>query len=90
MSQEEYEQRVRDSDLLEVRLDKCHTMIGNMCKERRPPKMTIPLQWSDEDFYISVTIADAIKELGRLRGERDKYSQYLSPEDWEEVSDWMS
>ena len=61
MSQEELEKRVRDSGSLVERLDKCHEMIGKMCKEGRPPKMTIPVQWHDEDFFISVTLQDAIR-----------------------------
>jgi len=60
MSQEELENQVRDSGSLIERLDKCHEMIGKMCKEGRPPKMTIPVQWHDEDFFISVTLQDAI------------------------------
>jgi hypothetical protein len=61
MSQEELEQRVRDSGSLIERLDKCHEMIGKMCKEVRPPRMTIPVQWDDEDFFISVTLQYAIR-----------------------------
>jgi len=61
MSQEELENHVRNSGSLIERLDKCHEMIGKMCKEGRPPKMTIPVQWHDEDFFISVTLQDAIR-----------------------------
>jgi hypothetical protein len=45
------------------RLATCREMIGKMCKEKRPPRMTIPVQWNDEDFFISNTIADVLKEI---------------------------
>ncbi len=61
MSKEDLEKRVRDSGSLIERLDKCHEMIGKMCSEGRPPKMTIPVQWHDEDFFIAVTLQDAIR-----------------------------
>ena len=60
---EKLEKRVRDSDALGTRLRKCHQVIGKMCSEGRPPKMSIPIQWDDEDFFIGVTLQDAIREL---------------------------
>ena len=62
MSQEELEARVREIPLQE-RLVRCRSMIGKMCSEGRPPKMTIPVQWNDEDFFISVTIKDALNAI---------------------------
>jgi len=38
-------------------------MIRKMCAEGRSPKMSIPVQWNDEDIFIITTIADALKEL---------------------------
>lgn len=61
MSHEELEKRVRSSGSLSERLDKCREMIAGMCKERRPPKMSIPVQWDDEDFFINTTIKDALE-----------------------------
>lgn len=61
-TQEKLEARVREIPLAE-RLRLCRGMVGKMCSERRPPKMTIPVQWYDEDFFIGVTIEDAIREL---------------------------
>lgn len=90
MSQRELEDQVRGSGTLKERLNKCHEMIGKMCKYGRPPKMTIPVHWDDEDFFISVTLQDAEGELERLQEQSLRYSQYLSPEDWEEVSKYMS
>ena len=46
---------------LDDRLKKSRRMIGKMCSEGRPPKMTIPVHWDDEDFFISNTIKDALE-----------------------------
>jgi len=67
MSAEQLEKRVRDFGNLQARLEKCHDFIGKMCKDGRPPKMTIPVQWHDEDFFIATTIQDAIAELSALQ-----------------------
>ena len=58
--EDELKQRVRESGTLTERLESCRERIGKMCKEGRPPKMTIPVQWCDDDFFISVTLQDAI------------------------------
>ena len=60
MRQEDLEKLVRESGTLAERLIECRERIGKMCKEGRPPKMTIPVQWHDDDFFISVTLQDAI------------------------------
>ena len=59
MSEKELKARVREIPLME-RLEQCRGMIGNMCSELRPPKMSIPVRWNDEDFFISTTIQDAM------------------------------
>jgi hypothetical protein len=59
------EERVRQDGTLIERLGKCAGMIGVMCKEGRPPQMSIPVRWNDEDFYISTTITDAIAAVER-------------------------
>lgn len=56
---EELVKQIRESAPLIERLDKCHEMIGKMCAESRPPKMTIPVQWHDEDLFIATTLQDA-------------------------------
>lgn len=43
--------------------DLVHEMIGKMCSERRPPKMTIPVQHYDEDFFIDTTLRDVVALL---------------------------
>lgn len=62
---EDYEKIIRETPLSE-RLDKCRKAIGDMCAEGRPPKMTIPAQWYDEDIYISTTLMDAKAELATV------------------------
>lgn len=46
---------------LAARLRTAQDMIGFMCSEGRPPKMTIPVHWRDEDQFIVETINDALK-----------------------------
>lgn len=57
---EELEGIVRESGTLVERLNSCITRIANMCKDGHPPKMTIPVQWNDDDFFIVTTLYDAI------------------------------
>jgi hypothetical protein len=63
--QETLEQRVRESGDLFARLEDCRRRIGKMCSELRSPRMSIPVEWTDDDFFISVTIKDAIETLTR-------------------------
>lgn len=62
MTKEEIEKRIRETPLKE-RLERSMSMIGKMCSEGRPPKMSIPVEWYDEDFFIITTIKDAIAQL---------------------------
>lgn len=55
---EQLQERIRQTPLLE-RLESARSMIGKMCSERRPPKITIPVQHYDEDIFISTTLGDA-------------------------------
>jgi len=65
---DELEARVRETPLSE-RLDDCRTRIGRMCSEGRPPRMTIPVQYDDDDFYISTTLSDAQATIADLQGQ---------------------
>ena len=56
---EQLEEQVRKTPLL-ARLRMCRSMVGKMCSEGRPPKMSIPVRPEDEDFFISTTLQDAI------------------------------
>lgn len=58
--------RVRKTPLGE-RLAECRRRIGKMCSERRGPRMTIPAEHDDDDFYICTTLEDARDENARLR-----------------------
>ncbi len=49
------------------RLSKSRGMISLMCSEHRPPKMSIPVEWYDEDFYINQTLLDVESELDTLQ-----------------------
>jgi len=60
---EALKKQVMESGPLIYRLEQCRERIGKMCKECRGPKMTIPVKFDDDDFYISTTIADAIKAI---------------------------
>jgi hypothetical protein len=55
--------QVRESGSLLERLKECQHRVAAMCAERRPPKMTIPVQWNDDDWFINRTIDDAIETL---------------------------
>ena len=51
------------------RFDRAIEMIGAMCSEGRPPKMSIPVQPDDEDIFITDTLREArdyITELVRV------------------------
>ena len=62
MKKEELEAIVREMPLRD-RLERCRSMVGKMCSEGRPPKMTIPVQWDDEDFFMSTTLKDALEAI---------------------------
>lgn len=68
----EYEEKVRETPLLE-RLEKAGQMIGDMCCNHRPPKMSIPVQPTDEDFFIGTTLQDAAIEIGELKSVQECY-----------------
>lgn len=62
MREDELKAQLRKTPLIE-RLEQSRKMIGKMCSEGRAPKMTIPVAWFDEDFFISTTLKDAIDKL---------------------------
>lgn len=51
---------------LQERIEESAKMIGMMCSESRPPKMSIPAQWYDEDFYITETLKQAGRRIADL------------------------
>jgi len=49
-------------------LRKCQDIVGKLCSESRPPKMSIPVRDTDEDMFIFKTINDAIELIRSLSG----------------------
>ena len=78
---DELEAQVRKTSLRE-RLDECRTRIGKMCSEGRPPRMCIPVQWDDDDFYISTTLADAQRALDALQAQLARWKEALGEWLW--------
>lgn len=60
MDSEGIKKKVSESAPLLERLDDCMYRVGRMCSELRPPKMTIPVNWNDDDLFITTTILEAI------------------------------
>lgn len=58
--------------LLLPRIRKCVERISDMCNERRPPSMSIPVQWYDDDVFITLTLQDAEARIVELVSENDK------------------
>lgn len=58
---EELKAWVRAFGSLAERLDECSRRIGLMCSEGRCPRMSIPVQWDDDDFFITTTLQDAMR-----------------------------
>jgi len=58
--QEELEKKIRASASLVERLADSKARIGKMCSDLRPPKMSIPVNWNDDDVFITVALQDAI------------------------------
>ena len=72
-TEEALKERVRKTPLVE-RLQDCAKRIGAMCAEGHGPRMSIPPEHFDDDFYICVTVDDAkdrIAHLERLITEDD-------------------
>lgn len=63
---EELNQQIRQSAPLLDRIQECKRRIGEMCSEGRPPKMTIPVQWNDDDMFITETLDEAAEQFGGL------------------------
>lgn len=64
-TQAQIDAAIRQTPLLE-RLERAKTMIRRMCSDLQPPKMSIPVQATDEDMFIIRTLEDAIAEIERM------------------------
>jgi len=69
-TEESLKARVRETPLIE-RLNESRKRIAAMCSERRGPKMTIPVEHYDDDFFICTTLEDARDEVARLKERKD-------------------
>ena len=63
---DELKERIRQQPLND-RLEESRRRIGDMCSQGRCPKMTIPVQHDDDDFYINTTLADAQATIAALQ-----------------------
>lgn len=77
---EELKQRVRETPLSE-RLTDARRRIGKMCSEGRPPHMTIPVQYDDDDFYISTTLSDAQATIADIQGQVEAWHKRVQEAD---------
>ena len=62
---DELKERIRQQPLND-RLEESRRRIGDMCSKGRCPKMTIPVQYDDDDFYINTTLSDAQATIAAL------------------------
>lgn len=69
---DELKERIRQQPLND-RLEESRRRIGDMCSKGRCPKMTIPVQHDDDDFYINTTLADAQATIAALQADNRTY-----------------
>lgn len=55
-------ERLRQIPLTD-RLAEIPDRISKMCSRGRPPRMSIPVQWDDDDWFITYTVQDALAAL---------------------------
>ena len=70
---------IRQTPLLK-RIEQAQTMISAMCADGRYPKMSVPVQATDEDVFISLTLGDAAATIKQLTWEIETVSDYLDKE----------
>lgn len=56
---------------LEDRLPRAKKMISEMCREYRPPHMSIPVSVHDEDIFIVTTLGDALDQITKMKKENE-------------------
>lgn len=54
------EKKIREFGTLSERVSECRRRIGQMCVRGRPPRMSIPVHWNDDDMFINTTLMDVI------------------------------
>ena len=70
---------IRQTPLLE-RLEQAQRMISKMCAKGRCPEMSVPVQATDEDVFITLALSDAIKLIEQLNFEINAVSFYFDME----------
>lgn len=65
-SLQDLEKFVRESAPLADRLKDCMTRISKMCSDGTQPRMSIPVHWNDDDFFITNTLKEAVIDVKRL------------------------
>lgn len=65
---ERLQDRLRFVPLTE-RLARIPALVSAMCCQGRPPKMTVPVQWDDDDVWIITTVRDALLRLAELEAQ---------------------
>ena len=73
---DELKERIRQQSLND-RLEESRRRIGDMCSKGRCPKMTIPVQHDDDDFYINTTLADAQETIAALQARVRELEQWV-------------
>ena len=74
---DELKERIRQQPLND-RLEESRRRIGDMCSKGRCPKMTIPVQYDDDDFYINTTLSDAQAIIAALQSEVKDLKEWLA------------
>ena len=62
-TEEDINNKIREYGSLEKRLDKCIDVIADLTSNRRPPQISIPPHYMDDDLFIITTIEDAIEHI---------------------------
>lgn len=57
------QQQARSAGTLQERLEQSRTRIATMCADLRGPRMSIPVRATDDDYFICLTLQDAIEAL---------------------------
>jgi len=71
---EELRMRLREIPLTE-RLTQIPDRISKMCSQGRPPRMSIPVQWDDDDWFITYTGKDAEARIAEVEGALRKIAE---------------
>ena len=74
---DELKERIRQQPLND-RLEESRRRIGDMCSKGRCPKMTIPVQHDDDDFYINTTLADAQATIAALQARAEQAERLVA------------